>query len=245
MQNFLKRILCCFIPVPGVRRMVRKYKFGRYKIHGKNNVIRVDGRVLPRWLVISGINIEIKGNNNTISIGPRCRFANSKILVKNDNTVFQISENCVLHNIFIRAAYGDCQQCTFGSGCTLYGAYIILDENSGVNIGNNCLFANNVDIWGSDGHSVIDTKTNEIINPVHGPIVIGDNCWVGQGVRILKNARIPSNTIVGGGCVVGKRFETEYTAIAGNPARVIRENVTWDNLNPMRLIKLRKENKND
>ncbi len=245
MQKFLVRILCCFIPNRNLRHLVRKCRFGHYTISGKNNIIYFNDIVMPRWLTIAGLKITIRGDNNRIYIGKGCVFKNATFTIGNNDTVIDISDNCFLQGIFARLSFGENQQLTISENCTLYGARIILDENSSLKIGSGCLFANNVAIWASDGHSVIDTKTNEIINHVRGPIIIGNHCWIGQGVRILKNARIPSNTIVGGGAVVGKRFEVEYTAIAGNPARVIRENVTWDGCNPMYLAKYRKENQNE
>jgi len=43
----------------------------------------------------------------------------------------------------------------------------------------------------------------------------------------MKNVTIPNECIVGAGSVVTKRFDKEYCVIAGNPARVVRENVQW------------------
>ena len=245
MQRFLVRIICCFIPNRNLRRLVRKCKFGHYKISGKNNVIYFDKIVVPRWLVIAGLKITINGNNNKIHIGKNCRFINSTFVIGNNDTEIKISDNCLLQGIFARLSYGENQQLTIGENSIMYGANIILDENSSIKIGSDCLFANNVSIWGADGHSVIDKQTQEIINCVSGPLIIGNKCWIGQGVRILKKAHIPSNTIIGGGSVVGRRFLTEYTVIAGNPAQVIRENVTWDIRNPIFLKKHIKENKNE
>lgn len=43
----------------------------------------------------------------------------------------------------------------------------------------------------------------------------------------MKNVTIPDECIVGAGSVVTKRFDRDHCVIAGNPARVVRENVRW------------------
>lgn len=51
-----------------------------------------------------------------------------------------------------------------------------------------------------------------------GKIVIGKNCFIGEGTKILKNVHIGDNCIVGAGSVVTKSFPSN-SVIAGNPAK--------------------------
>jgi acetyltransferase-like isoleucine patch superfamily enzyme len=53
-----------------------------------------------------------------------------------------------------------------------------------------------------------------------GPIDIGDDVWIGAGVKILDNIRIGEGAIVGAGAVVTKDV-APYTIVGGVPARVI------------------------
>lgn len=53
-----------------------------------------------------------------------------------------------------------------------------------------------------------------------GPIIIGDNCFLGNNVTILPDIRIGSNTIVGTASLVTKDIP-DNTVYAGNPARFI------------------------
>ena len=55
-------------------------------------------------------------------------------------------------------------------------------------------------------------------------IVIEDNVWLGGGAIILPGVRIGQNAVVGAGTVVSRSVPAN-TVVAGNPARVIRENV--------------------
>ena len=58
-------------------------------------------------------------------------------------------------------------------------------------------------------------------------VLIGDHCWIGQGATFTKNAIIPANTVVGLQSVVTKSFREEFTALAGNPTKVIKNGVKW------------------
>ncbi|MCB2009912.1 MAG: hypothetical protein KDF64_04790 [Geminicoccaceae bacterium] len=53
-----------------------------------------------------------------------------------------------------------------------------------------------------------------------GPTIIGNDVWLGAGVRILDGVRIGDGAIVGGGAVVTTDIAPE-TIVAGIPAREI------------------------
>lgn len=86
--------------------------------------------------------------------------------------------------------------------------------------------SDNIHIWGSDTHTITDAS-GKIIN--WGKFVeIGSHVWIGTGVTILKNTKIPSGTIVGAHSVVsGCKIKEENCIIAGSPAKVVKTNVIW------------------
>jgi serine O-acetyltransferase len=55
--------------------------------------------------------------------------------------------------------------------------------------------------------------------------IIGNNVYIGPGVKFVAACKIPSNTAIGANSVVTKSFETEGTTIAGIPAKMIKENI--------------------
>lgn len=52
------------------------------------------------------------------------------------------------------------------------------------------------------------------------PIVIGEDCWIGNGALVM--AHIGAHSIVGAGAVV-TRVIAEWQVVAGSPARVLRD----------------------
>lgn len=81
----------------------------------------------------------------------------------------------------------------------------------------------NVIIRDSDSHRI----TNEPSYSVRKPIVIGDDVWIGMNVIILKGVKIGTGAIIAAGAVVTKEVPP-YTLVAGVPAKVIKENVSWE-----------------
>ena len=78
-----------------------------------------------------------------------------------------------------------------------------------------------------DGHAVQDITTGRYANLDFHELTIGDYVWCGRGAFITKNAQIPSHSIIGARAVVTKAFSEPHTAIAGNPAKIIKHGLNW------------------
>jgi acetyltransferase-like isoleucine patch superfamily enzyme len=104
----------------------------------------------------------------------------------------------------------------------------IMAFNSGTNvsIGDNCMFAQNVLIYNTDGHPVFDASTKQIINRV-GDLSVGSGSWLCRNAVVLKNVKLAQNTIVALGAIVSKSVEEPNTVVAGNPAKIVKRNVNW------------------
>lgn len=48
--------------------------------------------------------------------------------------------------------------------------------------------------------------------------VIGDNVWIGPGVKMFGKIALGDNMMLGAGTIVNKSFEEGNCTIAGNPA---------------------------
>ncbi|MDT8301036.1 MAG: acyltransferase [Sedimentisphaerales bacterium] len=108
-----------------------------------------------------------------------------------------------------------------GDGCIILYRFQCNAAQS-VRIGRNVLIASNVLVTDSD--HVIEpsglpvTKNNKFITR---PVVIEDNCWIGQNAAILKGVTIGQSSIVGANSVVTHNVPS-YSVAVGNPARIIK-----------------------
>lgn len=233
MRKLLANFICLFIPKKEQRKRIRSaLLLGGYKILGGGNQIIVEENGRERFLRkkerIPGLNIRIKGCNNRIKLHLPIRAADSCIWIKNDNASVEIGPSREFFNSLVYIARAEHQKCVIGANTTVSGAQIVLTETSAeCHIGKNCMISHGVIIRGSDGHSITDPKTKKILNAPVSPLIIGDHCWICENTTILRKARIPNHTIIGNGSIVTKVFSEEYTALAGNPARVVSRNVSW------------------
>ncbi len=131
-------------------------------------------------------------------------------------------------DIDVRYLDGEFSELSIGKNTGMNGTKIVLGNGSKCYIGNNCRFSYEIVIRTSDGHTILDNDTNEIINQQKCDCIIGDNSWIGLRSIINKNVQLAHDTIVGSGSVVTKQFSEPYTIIAGNPAKVIKRNVRHD-----------------
>lgn len=62
------------------------------------------------------------------------------------------------------------------------------------------------------------------LNSDNAPITIGDDCWIGQYVRICKGVSIGNGSVVAANSVVTKDVPANCI-VAGNPARVVKTDI--------------------
>ena len=56
-----------------------------------------------------------------------------------------------------------------------------------------------------------------------GSVIIGNNVWIGDKATILPNVTIGDGAVIAANSVVTKDVPA-YSVVAGNPAKVIKEN---------------------
>jgi len=95
------------------------------------------------------------------------------------------------------------------NGCYIQGI-------NGVVIGDNTIFAPGVKII-SANHDLDDYKKHN----EDGPVIIGNNCWLGANSIILPGVELGDNVIVAAGAVVTKSFGPNVV-LAGVPAGILK-----------------------
>lgn len=113
-----------------------------------------------------------------------------------------------------------------GDRCTFESVRADADQGT-ITIGDDCMFSNDIQLMQTDSHPIFDLATGRRLNHARH-LSIGDHVWVGRGVTLLGGARIGADSIVGTRAVTSQDFaDRPHVAIAGSPARVVRDGVTW------------------
>jgi acetyltransferase-like isoleucine patch superfamily enzyme len=98
---------------------------------------------------------------------------------------------------------------------------MLKSEGAGIRIGRDALFGAHIEVFDSNFHD-LDPRRRQGGDVRMAPVDIGDNVFVGMGVRILKGVTIGADSVIGAGAVVSSSIPAAVIA-GGNPARVIRE----------------------
>lgn len=86
-----------------------------------------------------------------------------------------------------------------------------------INVGDNVTISGGVKFITHDNSIIKCTEGTDLV----GPIIIGNNCFIGMNTILLPGVRIADNCIIGAGSVVTKSFSQKGMVIAGNPAKCI------------------------
>lgn len=95
-----------------------------------------------------------------------------------------------------------------------------------ISFGNNCLLSWEILIMDTDFHK-IKNDLGELLNS-ESPIIFGDNVWIGCRTTILKGTKISKGCVVGANSLINKDLHKTNSIYAGIPAKVIKENITWE-----------------
>ena len=111
---------------------------------------------------------------------------------------------------------------TLGSGYMNCGSTIACAKR--ITIGDGVAIARGVFIYDSDHHQILDAHGEQTNPPM--PVMIGNHVWIGVGAIVLKGVTIGDGAVIAAGAVVTHDVPPGCMA-AGNPARVIREDIDW------------------
>lgn len=209
---------------PGLVSVARKYLRGetgrvRTSIQGQKNDFFADGAKL------SGVIVDIIGDNNQIKIGAGSVLSNVTFRLRGSGHQIEFGENCRVSRGAVLWFEDHAGLLQVGSGTTMVEVHVAVTENSKVIIGEDCMFANDIDIRTGDTHSVIDAQTGERLNYA-ADVIISRHVWIAPHTVVLKGVNIGENSIIATGAVVIKSCEPGVI-MGGNPARVIKTGVSW------------------
>lgn len=187
---------------------------------------------------VKGLKVQFIGFNNTITLyEPLPKFKNCFITLRKNSSVEIGSSKYTINNLQIKGQ-ADNQIVKIGTDFSCTDNCQILfsrEEDLQVQIGNNCMFAPNIELRPCDGHVIADMNDNKILNWGRN-ITIKDNVWLGHNVTVLKGVTIERNCIVGYGSLVTKSCDKENSIYAGFPAKIVKEGIIWDRKTPAEFI---------
>jgi len=112
---------------------------------------------------------------------------------------------------------------TLGKGTYInpFTSFIIMHK---LKIGESCAVSWNCQFLDEDFHEIKyeGKKKNQ-----NNGISIGNKVWIGSNVSIYKETSIPNGCVIASNSVVKGKFDEENVLIAGNPAKVVKKNITW------------------
>lgn len=199
---------------------------------GKNVEIRNS-----RIIVTSGSHIDI-GNNVVIKnttlfvVDGKCVIGNHCIIGGTDNHLILNIENGMIaigHHTKISAK----RFWVRWGGNVNVGNYTNINDGSeircdkSVTIGDYVQISYNVKIWDTNTHNILSIEERRILTekyypyygkelsrPITTPVVIGNDCWLGENVSILRGCILGDGVIVGyNSMLVGKTIPANVTVV--------------------------------
>jgi acetyltransferase-like isoleucine patch superfamily enzyme len=178
--------------------------------------------LLHQKVTINGVrNIE---TNDILEIGIKPRG----FLHKSDKTYLNIKGKLKIKGLYsigrgCRFDIGENAIVSIGSGGYMTSNVTLIIMHNLI-IGDNCAIAWNIQFLDDNFHTIEYAGKKESKNSIE----IGNNVWIGCGVKIYKGTIIPNGCVIASDSIVKGSYLKENCLIAGNPAKIIKENVKWD-----------------
>lgn len=209
--------------------------------------IRYGRCIKVRKTIIRRCHFRIQKNRNQICLS-NIRIFNSKFILEgtDNNVVIKKSPN-IVYALSVKI-YGKGNKLIIEDNACIYGLRIVIrgenchvvigkdftenincmitcmGRNNFIRIGDDCMLSENIDIWNTDSHHIINENGN-VINK-NKPIIIGNHVWIGKNCSILKGVIVGDNSIIGMSSVVTKNVD-KNSIYVGNPAQKVKEGINW------------------
>lgn len=179
--------------------------------------------VIEEGAFISSRAVILASEHSRIHIGKGAMIGDETCLIANTGSCLDIGANARLEfrgDVFLESK----STVTFGEGTSVEHHFYFSIVRCEIHFGKDNMLSNHVYIMGG-GHGLFDEETKQdLLN--RKPIRTGNHVWIGMRATLLPGADIGEGSIVGAAAVVAKFFP-QHCTIAGNPARILHEGMSW------------------
>lgn len=171
-------------------------------IHATVFVNKDSSLTIAEGVQLTNVNLYVKGH---VTIGAHTTLSDGTYTIDEGSLIIGHHTRLSLRRIWVR----------FG-GKVEIGDYTNINDRSEirsdecVQIGSYCQISYDINIWDTNTHKIYPTEKRRVIaekywpyfgkeveRPVTKPIVIGNDCWIGEKASILKGTTLGDGTIVG------------------------------------------------
>jgi acetyltransferase-like isoleucine patch superfamily enzyme len=163
-------------------------------------------------------------------------WADGKIVVSNNGEHIKIGTNVRFRSRYASNLIGMSFPITLqtigtgkieiGNDCGLSST--IISSRESITIGNHVIIGADSRILDHDFHSInyLDRRIGKVdrANSKSSKVIIEDDVFIGAGSIILKGVKVGARSIIGAGSVVSIKEIPPDSVVAGNPAKIIRDN---------------------
>jgi acetyltransferase-like isoleucine patch superfamily enzyme len=215
------RLLRLWLRRTAINRRLSLYVNWRAGLHLFPFSVRVYGG--STWRFGRGAKLRVRGTMSVGRLDTRLGQVTQKGI---DRSVIQLAERARLEidgsvalGAGTRIILGPAARLAIGDQtfCVGNSSFIVRSE---VQIGGDCAISWDVQIMDTDFHKIAPGAVDT------APVRIGNHVWIGSRATILKGVSIGDGAVIGAGTVV-TRDVAPRQVVAGNPARVVGENVNW------------------
>jgi acetyltransferase-like isoleucine patch superfamily enzyme len=156
-----------------------------------------------------------------IEVGKKSFIARgASIVIRAENSKVILGDSVKLdQGVIIDTAGYDC--CIEVDEHTFIGPYTCIGGPGNIKIGKYCLIAAHTGIIANNHIFSEPTRMIRKQGLTRQGVEIGDNCWLGYGVKVLDGVTIGEGSVIGAGAVVTKDIPP-YSVAIGIPAKVVR-----------------------
>jgi acetyltransferase-like isoleucine patch superfamily enzyme len=206
------------------------------KLFHENEIV-YDGKRVFTFSSVPNTTLNIGGTGNVISLNKFSGNGHLHFIIQSSAHDCKVSigkNNTLNGNLVIQFYYGGGRSpnkstiemgdhnIVNGNLCLIGG----MQPGTVVSIGNENLFADNINLIGAVDHLIYNVKTNEKYCDELG-VSIKDRVWVCRDALFLNGACVGPDSIVAARSVVNKEFKESNVLIAGIPAQVRKTDVMW------------------